>query len=499
MEVVSIEKAKLMDKETIEKVGIPSIILMENAAENIFKSIVHKGNSYLFFCGVGNNGGDGLAVARKLFLADKQVKIYIVGNLEKGTDEFLINYKIIKSIGISIEFISEINEINESIPNDIRNSDIVIDSIMGIGLNRNLKDNMYELVDIINKNSKYTIAIDNPTGLNADTGKVMGISIHASKTFVVEVLKKGYFNLNARNYLGEIEVVNINIPNYIKKSNSENISIVDKTFCEAMIPSRGIYNHKGDCGRVVILAGSRGMTGAAYITTQSTVKTGAGLVSLVVEEDIQPILASKLIEAMTVSYCEEEKINKLISNADVIICGPGLGKSEKNKAMLNKFIYESKCPIVLDADALNLISDSADILNELRGRSVFTPHVGEMSRLNKVSIENINYSRIDTCIEYAKKNDIVTVLKGFNTVISNGNNTIINTTGNSKMASGGMGDCLTGIIGSLIAQGIGIYESAVCGAYIHGAIGDFLSNERYVITAEDIIYEIPKFMESILR
>ena len=496
MEVVSIEKAKSMDKETIEKVGIPSIILMENAAENIFKSIVHKGNSYLFFCGVGNNGGDGLAVARKLFLADKQVKIYVVGNLEKGTDEFLINYRIIKNIGIDIELISEISE---SIANDIKNSDVVIDSIMGIGLNRNLKDNIYELVEMINKNSKYTIAMDNPTGLNADTGKVMGISIQASKTFVVEVLKKGYFNLNARNYLGEIEVVNINIPNDIKKSNSENIRIIDKAFCETIIPRRGIYSHKGDHGRVVILAGSKGMTGAAYITTQSAVKTGAGLVSLVVEEDIQPILASKLIEAMTVNYCEEEKINKLISDADVIICGPGLGKGEKNKAMLNKFIRESKCPIVLDADALNIISDSSDILNELRGRSVFTPHVGEMSRLNKVSVEDINYSRIDTCIDYAKKNNIVTLLKGFNTVISKGDSTIINTTGNSKMASGGMGDCLTGIIGSLAAQGIGIYESAICGAYIHGAIGDFLSNERYVITAEDIIYEIPKFMESISR
>lgn len=496
MEVVSIEKAKSMDKGTIEKVGIPSIILMENAAENIFKSIVHKGNSYLFFCGVGNNGGDGLAIARKLLLTNKQVKIYIVGNLKKGTDEFLINYNIVKSLGMGIEFLSETSE---SIVNDIRNSDIVIDSIMGIGLNRNLKDNLYDLVDMINRNSKYIIAIDNPTGLNADTGKVMGISIKASKTFVVEVLKKGYFNLNAKNYLGEIEVVNINIPNYIKKENSENVSIVGKEVYEKMIPRRGIYNHKGDFGRVVILAGSKGMTGAAYITTKSAVKTGAGLVSLVIEEDIQPILASKLIEAMTVNYCEEEKINKLISDADVIICGPGLSKNEENKAMLNKFIHESKCPMVLDADALNLISDDTNILNELRGRTVFTPHVGEMSRLNGKSIEYINYNRIDACKEYAEKNNIVTLLKGFNTVISNGNDTIINTTGNSKMASGGMGDCLTGIIGSLIAQGIGIYESAICGAYIHGAIGDLLSNERYVITAEDIIYEIPKFMESILR
>lgn len=496
MEVVSIEKTKIMDKETIEKVGIPSIILMENAAENIFKSIVHKGNSYLFFCGVGNNGGDGLAIARKLFLSDKKVKIYIIGNLKRATNEFLTNYNIVKKMNINLEVITEVNE---DIIADIRSFDIVIDSIMGVGLNRNLANTLYELVNMINENSKYIIAIDNPTGLNADTGKVMGISIKAAKTFVIEVLKKGYFNLGAREYLGKIEVVNINMPSNIKKNNSENIQLRNEEFYKNIVPRRGIYNHKGDYGRVVILAGSKGMTGAAFITTQSAVKTGAGLVSLVVEDNIQSILSSKLIEAMTVSYYEEEKIDNLINNADVIICGPGLGRDDINKSMLNKFIYESKCPIVLDADALNIISNDNKLLEQLKGRAVFTPHVGEMSRLNGYSIGYINENRIDACFQYAKENNIVTLLKGFNTVISNGRETIINPTGNSKMASGGMGDCLTGIIGSLIAQGIEIFESTICGAYIHGAIGDILSEDRYVVTAEDIIANISQFMESISR
>ena len=167
--------------------------------------------------------------------------------------------------------------------------------------------------------------------------------------------------------------------------------------------------------------------------------------------------------------------------------------------MLNKFICESNCPIVLDADALNIISNEKNLLSYLKGRAVFTPHTGEMSRLNGCSIEYINDNRIDACVEYARNNNIVTLLKGFNTVISNGSQTIINPTGNSKMASGGMGDCLTGIIGSLISQGIGIYESTMCGAYIHGAIGDILSRDRYVVTAEDIISKVPKFMESISR
>lgn len=494
MEVVSIEKAKRMDKETIDKIGIPSIVLMENAAENIFRNIVHKGNSFLFFCGVGNNGGDGLAVARKLFLDKKNIKVYIVGDLKKGTKEFLINYNILNNLGIDM---INVDKITQDIISNIKEADLIIDSIMGVGLNRNIKGITYQLIDEINKNAKYIVSIDNPTGLNADTGKEMGIAIKSSVTFVIEVLKKGYFNLGAKEYLGEINLVNIGIPDSVKKKNSESIRIIHEENYKKLIPKRGIYDHKGSYGKTVILAGSRGMTGAAYITTEAAVKTGSGLVSLVVEKDIQPILSSKLIEAMTVNYDEEEKISKLINEANVIICGPGLGKKDINKSMLYRFINNSRCPIVLDADALNIISEDKEILKKLEYRSVITPHVGEMARLINGKISYINNNRIDVCREYAK-NNIVTLLKGYNTVISNGDDVIINNVGNSKMASGGMGDCLTGIIGSLISQGISIYESAVLGAYIHGSIGDMISKSRYVVTAEDVINEISKFMESML-
>ena len=494
MEVVSIEKAKRMDKETIDKIGIPSIVLMENAAENIFRNIVHKGNSFLFFCGVGNNGGDGLAVARKLFLDKKNIKVYIVGDLKKGTKEFLINYNILNNLGIDM---INVDKITQDIISNIKEADLIIDSIMGVGLNRNIKGITYQLIDEINKNAKYIVSIDNPTGLNADTGKEMGIAIKSSLTFVIEVLKKGYFNLGAKEYLGEINLVNIGIPEGVKEKNSESIRIIHEENYKKLIPKRGIYDHKGSYGKTVILAGSMGMTGAAYITTEAAVKTGSGLVSLVVEKDIQPILSSKLIEAMTVNYDEEEKISKLINEANVIICGPGLGKKDINKSMLYRFINNSRCPIVLDADALNIISEDKEILKKLEYRSVITPHVGEMARLINKKISYINDNRIDVCREYAK-NNIVTLLKGYNTVISNGDDVIINNVGNSKMASGGMGDCLTGIIGSLISQGISIYESAVLGAYIHGSIGDMISKSRYVVTAEDVISEISKFMESML-
>lgn len=495
MEVVDVKKAKKIDWETTNKIGIPGIVLMENAAQNIFNCIVHKGDNFLFFCGVGNNGGDGLAVARKLFLNKKEIKIYIIGNLEKASNEFLINYNILKNMGVKINLIKD--DITVSIINSIKESDIVIDSIMGIGLNREINGTMYNLIAEINENSKYIISIDNPTGLNADTGKVMGIAVRAAETFVVEVLKKGYFNFGAREYLGKVNIVEIGVPDKVKEENSDNVIIMNEDSYRKLVPKRNIYGHKGSYGRVVILSGSMGMTGAAYITTEAAVKTGAGLVSLVLERDIQPILSSKLIEAMTVNYDETEKIDKLVSEASVIVCGPGLSKKEKNKAVLYKVINDSKCPLVLDADALNIISESSNLLNKLKHRSVFTPHTGEMSRLTGKTISNIESNRIDVCREYAE-NDIVVLLKGHNTVISDGYRTVINNTGNSKMASGGMGDCLTGIIGGLVSQGIDIYNSAVLGAFIHGAIGDKIAEKNYVVTARDVINKIPEFMENML-
>lgn len=497
MEIVSVEKAKKIDKETIEKIKIPSIVLMENAAQNIYNHIVHKGNSFIFFCGVGNNGGDGLAIARKLYFDKKDIKIYIVGDLQKASKEFTINFNILLNMKVDIKNVDD--TMNEEIEYEISDTDIVIDSIMGVGLNRNIKGGIYELIQIINRKAKYVISVDNPTGFSADTGQELGIAVKATETYVIEVLKKGYFNLGAKEYLGKINLVKIGIPDFIKKKYSEDTIVMHTDEYKNFIPRRNIYGHKGEYGRVLILAGSVGMTGAAYITTEAVIKSGAGLVTLVVEREIQDILSSKLIEAMTVNYEEKEKIDMLINNADVIICGPGLGKREKNREMLYKFIKYSNCPMILDADALNIISDDMSIISELRNRAVFTPHVGEMSKLTSKDIKCIEYNRIDECRKFANKNKIINLLKGFNTVISDGDTVVVNNTGNSKMSSGGMGDCLTGLIGGLAAQGISLYDSAKLGAFIHGAIGDELGKDRYVVMARDIIDQIPKFIERMLR
>ena len=410
----------------------------------------------------------------------------------------MINYNILINMKAEIHKFNIKDDMLKKTIEVVREADVVVDSIFGIGLNREIKGDIHSVIDIINKYAKYVISVDSPSGLNCDSGEEFGIAIKANETYTIETLKKGFFQNKAKKYLGKVKVVEIGIPNVVKQRNTENIHLLSKSKYKELIPIRSPYGYKGTYGKVLVLAGSTGLTGAAYITTEAVVRSGAGLTTLLVEEEIKHLLASRLIEAMTVTYNEEEKIDSLIEKADVIICGPGLGNGIANREMLIRCINSSKCPMVIDADGLNMIAKDEECLKKLRGRAIFTPHSGEMSKLINESIEKIELARIDICRNYAKEHDIITLLKGHNTVISNGKDVIINETGNSKMASGGMGDCLTGIIGSLVAQGVDLFNSAVLGAYLHGLAADRLSNERYVINARDVIEEIPKTIEELL-
>ncbi|MDS0526212.1 NAD(P)H-hydrate dehydratase [Clostridium sp. SHJSY1] len=497
MEILSTEAAKALDSYTINEIGIQGIVLMENAGYGITNELINKGENFIFICGIGNNGGDGLVVARKLIIENKKVKIYIVGDTKKVSYGFKVNYEILTKMSVDLEFVN-IEDNIEKIKTDIQNADIVVDAIFGIGLNRKIEGEIHKLIDLINQYSRFTIAIDNPSGLDCNTGNPLGLAIKAKETLVIEVFKKGYFNLKAKKFLGKITVIKIGIPKNVVEKYSENIKMLEDLEYKRMMPIREVYGHKGSYGKVLILAGSQGFTGAAYLVTEAAVRTGAGLVTLLVEKEIQSLMSAKLTEAMTICYDEKVKIEQLINKVDIIICGPGLGCENKNKDMLEKCISNSKCPILIDADGLNIISEKESLLKKLKGRAVFTPHPGEMARLTKKSIEYIESNRIDVCRRYSKDYGVITVLKGYNTIISDGDSVIINNTGSSKMASGGMGDCLSGIIGSLIAQGMEIFSAAKLGCHIHGTIGDLVGKENYVVNARDIIVNIPKVMQYIL-
>lgn len=498
MEVVSVATAKIIDKCAINEFQIPSIVLMEAAAHEIFTNIKHMRGNFHIFCGEGNNGGDGLAVARKLLADNKNVKIYIVGSGLKRTEEFTANFNIIQKLTNDIIFIKEQKDIKSEIFELIKDDDIILDCIFGAGLNRTINDFRYEVIDKINNCNGKIISVDIPSGLNGDTGQPEGISIKAYMTLTIENYKKGFLKKDADRYLGIIRVVGIGIPNIVKKLHNDGIYVLDKKEYRNKLPVRSAYGHKGNYGRILVLAGSLGLTGAAYLSSMSAVATGSGLVTLLVPDTIQEILSNKLVEVMTVNYKEENKIKKLIKNADVIACGPGLSQSQESINMLERCIVDSKCSIVLDADAINILSNKNYLFKYLENRCIITPHFGEFSRLAHINISDIEKNSIEYCSKYSKKKSIITVLKGHNTVISDGTSAVINRTGNSKMASGGMGDTLTGIIASLVGQSINLYDSAILGCYIHGLAGEISGKNKYSVKATDLIEYIPKVMKDII-
>ncbi|NFG62788.1 NAD(P)H-hydrate dehydratase [Clostridium sp. CMCC3677] len=499
MEIMSSKKCKLIDELTINEIGIPSIVLMENAAISIYKEIYNMGDSFLVICGQGNNGGDGLAISRHLFNNGKKVKVYIVGVNENYSDDFKLNLKILTNLeNIEIKKIRSEEDIDINLVNDIKKFDVVVDAIFGIGLNRDLKGLFKTIIDEINVNSNIIVSVDVPSGLDCDEGVPKGISIRANYTYTFEVIKKGFLSYKAIEYLGNIKVVNIGIPQKIKKQNNDGICILDDPEYKKLIPKRNIYGHKGNYGRAIIIAGSSGFTGAAFITTECTVRSGAGLVTLVCPKEIQPILSNKLIEAMTLNT-EDEKLNELLKGAQVIAIGPGLGTGEKEKQLFEKVVKETTCPIIIDADAITLLSKNKSLLKYLENRAIMTPHPGELARFLDIKISEVEDDRISVVKKFFKDYRINLLLKGYKTVICVHNKTYINETGNSKMASGGMGDALTGIITGLISQGVNIEEATVLGTYIHGKLADEISQNSFIVNARDIINNLPTKINNILN
>ena len=499
--VLSSDQCSEMDRNTINNIGIPEIVLMENAASEVYKKVNDKAESFLILCGKGNKGGDGLALARKLIVKGKKVKVYIISKDNNFTESFKCNLDILINIsnGENIIFIKCEEDIDDKFISDLKNYDFIVDAIFGVGLNKNICGMFENVIEKINKYGRYIAAIDVPSGLNCDPGAVMGISVKADKTYTFEAIKKGFLNYNAFEYIGNVEILNIGIPNNIKQDLGKVINILEEDEYRDLVPKRRLYDHKGNYGRAIIVAGNSGFTGAAFITTECTVRAGAGLTTLVCSsKEVQNVLENKLIEAMTVTI-DDERIVDIIKNADTIAFGPGMGTGVYQYNILKKIISMSRCPIIIDADGINILADNKDLLSELKGRCIITPHPGEMARFINKKISDIEADRIAIAEKTAEEYGIIILLKGYNTIITDGKKTYINPTGNSKMASGGMGDALTGIINAFVSQGMNLMDSALISAYIHGKIADDLSSENYIINARDIIENLPKKINEIVN
>lgn len=499
MKIASSDIMDKIDNYCIQVLNIPSIILMENAALKVIKNLdIKNNNTFTIVCGNGNNGGDGFAVSRHLFVMGKKVNVFLIGSEEKLSHDCKINYNILNNLGIKIWHINNTDDL-ELLRECITKSDLTIDAILGTGLSRNVEGIYDSAISIMNENSKQTVSIDIPSGLSCDTGKILGNSIIADLTVTFELYKRGFVNYGTDKYTGKIIVENIGIPEIVIDKFHENEYITDKDMIKETLAVRDKYCFKGDYGRTFIIAGSEGYSGAAFIAAEGAVHSGAGLVTLCTSKSIQPILSSKLTEAMTISYDDKEKFENLVQKSDAIAVGPGMGNSDFTRNILKHVVNSAKCPVVIDADGINVLKDNLSILENSTCKIILTPHTGEMSRICGCSIDYIKGNRIKAAVELAQKINAVVLLKGYNTVITDGNTTFINPTGNSAMASGGMGDCLTGIIASLIGQGYDPLIAAMTAAYIHGYSGQKLSQEMFCVSVSDILENIPYCMKELQK
>lgn len=496
MYIMSRSKCKDIDAEAINSYGFSGTILMENAANSIFEEIKSTADSFLIICGNGNNGGDGLAIGRKLLLDGKKVGFILVKPKDKSTDEFNTNLQIVKSICKDLLIVNEKSEL-ESIILYAQKYDIIIDSIFGTGLNRLLDSFYCSLISIINNLSKKIISVDVPSGLDSDTGRSLGNAIKADYTYTFEVIKKGFINYEAFKYLGKVKVISIGIPEKIKEDLNEKVYLVTDESNETQIKSRSIFGHKGDYGRSVIVAGSYGYLGAARIATEACLSSGAGLTTLITTDEGQKLLSPSIIEAMICSFDNIPKCNELISNADAVAFGPGIENSRESEELLLRIIDNAAAKIIIDAEGINILSRRPEIVSRIPRDTILTPHPGEMSRLINKPVEFVNENRIEVSKEFARKNKCIIVLKGYNTVITDGDSVYVNTSGNSKMASGGMGDALTGIITALLSQGLKPLEAAVAAVFIHGKAGEAAGEGQYSIKASQLIDNIAFIMNKV--
>lgn len=504
MKVASRDEIQNIDRITINEIGIPGFTLMECAGLLVVKALFRYfgscGKNILIFCGAGNNGGDGFVAARHLISKSHKCNIILLGKREKLKGDALANYNILEKLNIPVLEMADEKCMGGDFSELLSTCDIIIDAIFGTGLNSPLKGLISEIIPLINSSGKPVISVDIPTGINASSGKIMGDAIKASLTVTMGLPKLGLLIYPGASYSGKIVIADIGFPEHLLKSDEIKTELSELDEISSFIPERPENSHKGDAGKVLIIAGSLGYTGAAALTSESCLKTGAGLVTLINPESINAIMEEKLTETIKCPYPDlknEEDIRlakdiifERLKHADALAIGPGIGRSPLTGKLVTEILNNTELPMVIDADAL-----FPEIITRHKTKlPVVTPHPGEAARLLSKTIQDITSNPMESSRNLSEKYRCVAILKGSHSMISHPDgNTIINPTGNSGMSSAGMGDILTGIIACFLSQGVSPEKSAVLGAFIHGLAGDIVARKigKRGIIASDLIKAIP--------
>ncbi len=529
--LVGSQQMKQCDRNTIEHFGMPSLVLMERAALSVAEEIeAYLGKrrrasclqedgeapweepgggkeSVLVVCGLGNNGGDGAAVGRMLWQRGYAVSVVMPPDLEKASQETGAQIKILENYGIPI-----LHEIPGG------EFQVVVDALFGIGLTRDLEGKYLEYVAAMNAKAGWKVAVDIPSGVHADTGKVMGAAFKADVTVTFAFAKSGLMLFPGAGCAGKVLVKDIGIDRHsFLQSPPQAYCVKEQDLRQ--IPRRRKDTNKGSYGKILVVAGRKNMAGAAFLSAKASYRTGAGLVKILTEESNRMILQQLLPEAILATYEmldeEEEELNDVDSGLNAsgapkgeyvenlipnlpqmlkwpsaITIGPGLGTGEEAKFLVESILKAASVPVVLDADALNILSDHLDWLKEAKPPVIVTPHLGEMARLTQTPIPDLKNQLLQAAQSFAEEYHVICILKDSRTVTALPTQEVyVNATGNNGMATAGSGDVLTGILAALIAQGMPPAKAAPIGVCLHGAAADWQVRQTgpHALMAQDIL------------
>lgn len=501
--LVTASQMKRYDANTIEKIGIPGLVLMERAAlvtvEEIQKTCPARQAKVLVAAGCGNNGGDGLAIGRLLMLQGYRVELVMIGDPMKCTEETSVQMKLLSQYGMSVKDAIESDEY-----------DIVVDALFGIGLSRNVTGSYAEAVERINRMEGFICSVDIPSGICADDGRVLGCAVRADLTVTYGFCKPGQILYEGASYCGRVvcREMGINERSFLGEI-PEWFTLCGETG-KSLLPIRRPEGNKGTFGKVLVIAGSSHACGAAVLSARSAFRMGTGMVKTVTVAENRDVFLQAVPESMLLTYretmaqAEQEEFEaglwESFAWADAILIGPGIGVGRQAHDLLRKCLTDSGLPLLIDADGLNLLAEDPG-LHKLAvdagrgGRTiVLTPHMGEFARLYGCSVIQVKENLLQYPLELAKQMHAVVVCKDARTVVTapDAGEHYLNTTGNDGMATAGSGDVLAGMIAGLLAQNMKGMEAAVCGVYLHGAAGDLAAQKetRHSMMASDIIEQI---------
>lgn len=516
MQLATAEQMRACDRIAIESFGIPGAVLMENAGHGTVESMARHygplaGKVVSIFVGPGNNGGDGLVMARHLYQRGARPRVLLLVAAETVRGDAALNLKAVRELPIPLVTVLSEADLRDA-EHELARSDLVVDALFGTGLTREAGGHFAEAIRRINEFSCPVVAVDVPSGLDSDSGETLGAAVRADLTCTYGLAKPGLVIEPGREAAGVVEVLDIGIPPEAVAQAGVALEFLEAKTVAGWLPRRRPAGHKGTYGHLLLLAGSEGKTGAALLAAHGALRSGVGLVTLCVPEPLNPIFDAALPEAMTVVLpasttapldADHHVVAEALLRKQVLVVGPGLGTAAGTARLVKRLYQEVTLPLVVDADALNILAGAPEFLGKANAPRILTPHPGEMARLLGKSTAAVQQDRRRAAVALAREYRVWVVLKGAGTVIAAPDGRLaVNSTGNPGMAAGGMGDVLAGLIGGLLCQGLAPWEASCLGVHVHGLAGDLLATEygvQFGFLASELAAALPRAFRQVMQ